>query len=263
MPTLTTEDGHSLYYETHGFDAGGPALLFLNGMTQTTRHWHTHCRDLRDERPVVAYDARGQGQSDDPVEPPTLDVHVRDLTQLIDKLDIEQVDLAGFSHGARIALGYAAERPDALRKLILCSATAESTALARTIVRSWRGVLDTGGLEALSWAALPAIVGNHFLDGHEKLVDNMVRASTERNSERGVRLLLEGMEGFPELADLAQKVAVDTLVISASDDPLVTTEGAEKLAELCGGIYGHVDDCGHTIPIERPDRFQNLLVGFL
>ncbi len=263
MPHMTTDDGLSLHYQCHGLDNTGPTLVFLNGMTQTTRHWASHCRKLRSTFRILTYDARGQGQSDDPRSTPTLDVHTDDLRQLLDHLDIEDVDLVGFSHGARLAIGFARRYPEYMRRLVLTSATAEPTALARTIVRSWREILDLGGLPALSWTALPVIVGDRFLEQNEKLLTNIVRASVERNSEEGTRHLLDGLATFPPLDDLAGHITVPTLVISADSDPLVTPEGAKKLASLCGGEHKLIKNCGHTIPIERPDHFQRLVVEFL
>ncbi len=263
MPKMTTDDGLSLHYECHGLENKGPTLVFLNGMTQTTRHWASHCRNLRSTFRIVTYDARGQGQSDNPTSTPSLETHTDDLQNLLDHLDISEVDLVGFSHGARIALGFARRHPEYMRRLVLTSATAEPTALARTIVRSWRELLDQGGLPALAWASLPVIVGERFLEQHEKLLDNIVRASVERNSEEGTRHLLDGLMTFPTLDDLAGDITIPTLVISADADPLVPTDGAAKLARLCDGDHKVVENCGHTIPIERPDRFQRHVVKFL
>ncbi len=263
MAHFTTSDGLSLHYETHGFENAGPALVFLNGMTQTTRHWATHRRVLCQERRVLTYDARGQGESDAPTEVPSLDRHLSDLRELLDHLDITSVDLVGFSHGARIALGFTTEYPNRMRRLVLCSATAEPTALARTIVRSWEQILDLGGLAALSWASIPTIIGNEFLEKNEFLLENIVRAAVDRNSDRGTRMLLKGLSRFPDLEDLAGKITVPTLVISADHDPLVDLKGARKLAELCEGTHELVENCGHTIPIERPEIFRELITEFL
>lgn len=263
MPIFTTRESLHLHYSTDGWDTPGPALLFLNGMTQTTRHWASHVREFRKTRPVLTYDARGQGKSDPPPAIPSLEDHVSDLDQLLDHLEVDSIDLVGFSHGARVALGYAITHPERVRKLVLCSATAEPTARARTIIRSWQEVLAAGGLTALSWASLTDILGTRFLEQNERLLKNIVQASVERNEPEGVRLLLQGLAGFPPLDDLAGKIIMPTLVISATDDPLVTPEGGRKLADLCGGEHRLVEDSGHTIPIERPNLFRDLVQDFL
>lgn len=263
MPIFTTRDSHRLHFKFEEQESKNTPLLFLNGMTQTTRHWASHVREFRDDRSVLTYDARGQGESDNPKGVPTLEDHVEDLRELLDHLDIKALDLVGFSHGARVALGFAIAYPERVKKLVLCSATAEPTALARTIIRSWQEVLKTGGLAALSWASLTNILGTTFLQQNERLLRNIVQASVERNDPEGVRLLLEGLANFPPLDDLAGKVTAPTLVLSATEDPLATPSGARKLAELCQGKHVLISDSGHTIPIERPKRFREELLKFL
>lgn len=263
MGTFVTTDDLEIHYETAGFDQQAPVLIFLNGMTQSTRHWSSQTRQMRRDYRVLTYDARGQGTSSVPATAPTLEEHARDLQQLLDHLDVDTAHLVGFSHGARVALGFATHFGDRVDKLVLCSATAEPTALARTVVRSWVELLDHGGLSALAWASLPTILGDAFLEKNEALLPNIVRASVERNSLEGTRKLLEGLIDFPALDDLAGKITSPTLVLSADADPLVTPEGAKKLATICGGTHHLVPNSGHTIPIEYPEKFRQLITDFL
>ena len=263
MPHFATSDELSLHYELHGFKNDGTPIVFLNGMTQTTRHWATHCRKMRDRHRLVTYDARGQGRSSAPSRVPSLDTHTRDLLELLDHLEVERADLVGFSHGARIALGFAARYPDRLRKLVLCGSSARPTALAETIVKSWGHILEHGGLPALAWASLPTILGEAFLEKNAFLLENIVRASVERNSLQGTRMLLEGIEKFPPLDELASQIDAPTLVITGDRDLLASQEGGEELAELCGGTFRVVENSGHTVPIEQPDDFRRLITDFL
>ncbi|QDG53979.1 alpha/beta fold hydrolase [Persicimonas caeni] len=264
MPKFTTFDGTTLHYKTTGFDNDGDVLVFLNGMTQSTAHWNSQAKAFAEAGyRVLTYDARGQGDSELGDAELTLDQHAHDLDALLDELEVDRAHLAGFSHGARIALGVANYHADRLGKLVLCSATARPTALARTIVRAWHGVLTNGGLTAMSWSALPTILGNNFLEKNENILKGIVRASVQRNSEEGVRALLEAMMDYPDLSDLAKNVSTPTLVVSADKDLLVTPEGARELAELAGGEHALVTGVGHTIPIEAPEEFRRLVREFL
>lgn len=268
MPIHKTDDGTELFYEwddgewDDGEGPGAPVVAFFNGMTQSTEHWKTQVGYLQKQFRVLRWDARGQGGSE-VGEPITMDEHIADFVGLLDALEVERAHLVGFSHGARLALGVAAGRPERVERLVLCSATAEPTALARTIVRGWREVLERGDLEAMSWAALPAILGKDYLESHERILEGIVRASVRRNREEGVRALLAAMEEYPSVAEMAGDVEAPTLVLSGAGDPLVEHEGAAKLAELCGGEHRPVDGVGHTIPIEAPERFAEIVREFL
>ncbi len=265
MPTHTLSDGESIYYELHeeGAPQGAPVVVLLNGMTQSTMHWRSHARALEARARVLLYDARGQGQSGLGDAPLTLPGHADELVSLLDALQIERAHLVGFSHGARVALAVAAHHPTRVDKLILCSATAQPTALARTILRAWRETLRTGGLEAMSWAALPTILGDAFLQQSEAMIDGIIKASVRRNSVEGVSRLLEAMIQYPSLDDLAKQVRAPTLVLSASEDLLVSQAGAAALAALCDATHEIIEGSGHTIPIEAPDAFRAHLTRFL
>lgn len=253
-----------LNHVTYDFDESSrPVVVFLNGMTQSTAHWRSQGRAFGERFRVVTHDARGQGDTPPGDEDLTLELHADDLAGLLDELEVEAAHLVGFSHGARIALQFANSYPDRLRKLALVSATARPTARARTIVRSWREVLERGGMEAMAWAALPAILGEHYLEQSERIIAGIIKASVERNSEEGVRRLLDAMIDYPDLADLARGVEAATLVLSADDDLLVTKEGARRLAELVGGDHVEIAGCGHTIPIEKPEEFRSVVQQFL
>lgn len=267
MPSYSLQAGGNLYYERYDTDlpnSNPTPIVFLNGMTQTTMSWKTLARRLAPRTTVLTYDALGQGQSIPKKDASfDLEMHANDLSELLDHLEIERAHLVGFSHGARVALAMANHHPERLDHLVLCSATAKPTTLQRTIIRSWREILQEGGIKAMSWAALPVILGNDYLTQHEHLIKGIINASTSRNQEEGVARLLEGMMRYPDLSELASGVSAPTLVISGEQDLLVSKDGAEELARLCGGEHREVAGVGHTIPIEQPQLFESLLLEFL
>lgn len=268
MANFRAQDGCTLYYKTRGFDPdaanSAETVVFLNGMTQSTAHWNSQAKAFADEGfQVLTYDARGQGDSELGEQALSLELHASDLDALLAELEIDTAHLVGFSHGARVGLAVATWQPARLGKLVLCSATARSSALARTIQKSWHGVLTTGGLEAMSWSSLPMILGNDFLEANEKILKGIVRAAVQRNKPEGVQALLEAMLDYPDLSELAKNVSAPTLVISADQDLLVTRGGARELAELSGGTHQEINGVGHTIPIEAPDAFRDAVIAFL
>ncbi len=263
MATHELDDGTQLHYETGGWDRDRPVVVFLNGMTQSTQHWKSHVRAFEEHFRVITYDARGQGGMPTGEVELTLEQHAEDLASLFDSLDVARAHLVGFSHGARVALAFANEFPDRLDQLVLVSATARPDGLARAIIRSWREVLRLGGLEAMAWTSLSDILGARYLEQNERIIPGIIKASTQRNSAEGVERLLDAMMDYPDLSDLAEGVMAPTLVISADHDLLVTVDGAKELAALTKGRHELIEDCGHTIPIERPEAFRALVIDFL
>ena len=78
--SIARPGGYTLYAESHG---EGAALVFLNGLSQSTANWMSHTRAFRDRFRVVVYDARGQGRSTLGQGPISLAGHVGDLRALL------------------------------------------------------------------------------------------------------------------------------------------------------------------------------------
>ena len=263
MPYFVTQDGCRLYYETEGFDSEKPTVVFLNGAMQSTVNWRPHTAALKDRFQVLMYDARGQGQSALGDQPLSLEGHAADLGALLDHLEMEKAHLVGLSHGAKVALFYAARSPERVNSLILCSVTVTLTQRARLFVASWLEILKGAGLEAVIRASLPIVFGEDFLKDKERILDGVVKATAMRNSKEGLTAFLQALIAYPSLAEIAASLSVPCLVISASEDPLVTEEGARELAQLCGGSHKQVTRIGHSIPSEAPELFNKIILEFL
>jgi pimeloyl-ACP methyl ester carboxylesterase len=263
MPYFRTQDGCSLYYETQGFTSAKPVVVFLNGTMLTTVYWKPQADSLKDRFRVILYDARGQGKSDLGERGLSLGGHVEDFGGLLDHLGVENAHLVGLSHGAQVEVAYAAQSPERVQRLVLCSVSAAPSSRARLIVRSWLETLEVSGLEAMVRAALPVVFGEDFLRHQERILDTMVKAIVKRNTKEALFAQLQAMTIYSPPSEMAPKIRMPCLVISGSDDPIVTEEGARKLAELCNGTHEHLAGIGHSIPSEAPELFGKMVKEFL
>ena len=262
MSYATTPDGRKLHYETRGDD--GPCVLLLNGMSQSTASWMSQARKLGERYRVVRYDARGQGKSPLGDGSLSFEGHLEDIDALLDHLGEVQITLVGFSHGARLALGYAASRPWRVERFIMTSIGSADDALRRTMIRVWQEVLALGGVEAMAWCTIPDILGRKYLHAHEKQLHAMVRATTQRNTAECLDALLEAMKSFPPPEADAVRVACPSLLISSSEDRLVSPLAAVSLVQCIPGCeHIEIEGVGHTIPIEAPDAWREAVEAFI
>lgn len=107
----------------HGEVAGeGPPIVLCHGITATRRYVHHGSRALeRAGHRVVAYDARGHGESDP--APPGQGYGYLELVGDLERVVSEQVGegsfvLAGHSMGAHTAIAYALHHPERLTGLV-------------------------------------------------------------------------------------------------------------------------------------------------
>ena len=263
MPHFKTKDGCRIYYETEGFNSSGPVVVFLNGALQTTVYWKVQSTALKDRFRVLMYDARGQGKSDLGKQELSLECHANDLASLLKHMGIEKANLVGLSHGARVALAYAASSPESVDRLVLCSVSAEPTCRAILFVKSWFEILKDSGLKEMVRTSLPVVFGEKFLKEKKKILNTIVTAIVSRNNKEAVMAQLEAVFAYPLPSEIAKKISAPTLVISASDDLLVTEEGAKELAALCRGSYKKINGVGHSVAAEAPELFNKILMEFL
>ena len=263
MPYFTTKDACKIFYTTYGLEGSKPVVIFLNGTTQTTLYWGSLVPAFSKHFALLYYDARAQGQSDLGNKPISLQRHVSDLKDLLEYLTVDKAHLVGISHGAWVALAFSAEFPEMVDHLLLCSLSAKTNDRSRTIVRSWLEILRLSGLEAMAWAALPSVFGNRFLNQHEKILDKIVNAVVLRNSRKSLIAQLEAVLQYPAPDSMTENLSQPALVISGAEDPLINSDEARRLADLCRGRHEELSGIGHSIPAEAPQVFEKMVLGFL
>jgi non-heme chloroperoxidase len=101
MPYVTVGEENSapieLYYEVHG--AGQPVVL-IHGYPLDGHSWEKQVPVVLDAgKRVITYDRRGFGHSSQPSTGYDYDTFAADLKALIDKLDLRDIVLVGFSMG--------------------------------------------------------------------------------------------------------------------------------------------------------------------
>ncbi len=263
MPYLQTADKCKIYYECHGFEAEKPVAVFLNGTTQTTVNWLPHARALAQHFRIILYDARGQGKSDLGNRPLSLHRHAVDLARLLDFLGIESAHLVGLSHGAQVALAFAAESPERANRLVGCSIGDKRSRDTEIEIRTWLTMLEEDGLERMVRSAMPTLFGAEYLRAHRRIMDKIMRAMVLRNRPEALAAHLNAMLTYPHPSDLAVETACACLFVSGEEDPLVNPSSAARLAGCCNGRHVLIEKAGHSIPAEVPEEFNRFVLNFL
>ncbi len=263
MSYFTTKDGCKIFYTVYGFETSKPFVIFLNGTTQTTLYWGSHVPAFSKHFRLLFYDARAQGQSDLGTTPISLELHVSDLKDLIGYLAVDRAHLVGISHGARVALAFAAEFPEMVDHLVLCSLSAKTNGRSRTIIRSWLEILQLSGLEAMAWAALPTVFGDSFLKHNQKMIDKIVKAVVKRNSKKALAAQLDAVLRYLPPDSMPENFDRPTLIISGSEDPIINPGDVRRLANLCKARHEELSGIGHSIPAETPQLFEKMVLKFL
>lgn len=100
---FTLDDGAKLYLQETG---KGQSIIFIPGWTMTGRFFEKQMVAFANDFQVVTYDPRGQGQSSKSYDKNNYAVHAADLQQIIEKKELADVILVGWSSGCLTVYEY-------------------------------------------------------------------------------------------------------------------------------------------------------------
>lgn len=112
-------NGVKLYYEIYG--KGNP-LLLLHGAGQSINAFRQQIDFFSKHYKVIALDSRGRGRSTDNDEELTYVNQAKDVKYFLDKLELDSVDIIGWSDGGIIGLIMAMKYPEKVKKLVAMGA---------------------------------------------------------------------------------------------------------------------------------------------
>lgn len=106
MPYFTTSDGAEIYYTDLG--EGQPVIL-SHGWPLSSDAWQVELKLLADNGyRAIAHDRRGHGRSSQPWNGNDMETYARDLSELVDFLDLHDLVVIGHSTGGGEVVKYAA-----------------------------------------------------------------------------------------------------------------------------------------------------------
>ncbi|WP_262699511.1 MULTISPECIES: alpha/beta fold hydrolase [Streptomyces] len=161
-------NGIDLHYVIGG--QGGP-LFLLGGWPQTWWQFHKIMPALARHHQVIAVDLRGMGSSGKPESGYDKKTMAGDILALAHHLGHEQIDIAGHDIGAIVAYSFAANHPEAARRIALLDVLHPE--------ESWYqfSVLPRGGRGVPWWFAFNQVRGlpEKLVEGRSRhLVDAML-----------------------------------------------------------------------------------------
>lgn len=121
MPT-TKVNGAKLYYEDNG--AGSQTIVFSHSLLFSCRMFDAQVEAFKNRYRCVAFDFRGQGQSEVTRYGYDMDTLSADAVALIEELNCAPCHFLGFSMGGFVGLRLAIRHPELLDSLILVDTSA-------------------------------------------------------------------------------------------------------------------------------------------
>lgn len=132
-----------LYYEVTG---EGEPLLLLHGGLGGSDHFSKIISSLTESFKVITVDRRGHGRSYDNGGPYTYAAMADETAAFLDHLQLESVNVLGFSDGGVVGYHLASTYPDKVRKLVAVGANFRVNGLTQETIEFTKNRLTPEGL---------------------------------------------------------------------------------------------------------------------
>ncbi|WP_280422302.1 alpha/beta fold hydrolase [Nocardia carnea] len=254
----------------------GPALVLLHGWPHTRRVWDKVIAALSRDHRVIAPDLRGTGDSARPPAGYDAATIAADITGLLDALDIPAASIAALDASVPAAFLLAMRHPDRVHRLVLMESLLTPLAGAEEFLTAgppwWFGFHSVPGLAETVLRGHESEYINWFLTAGTSRPDRVpaelrevfVRAYT------GTDALRSGFAYYRAMPENARRIAaaaatgrlrVPTLALGAGS---VGPALHRQLSTVADDLTGHViPDCGHIIPLDRPEALLAQMIPFL
>jgi pimeloyl-ACP methyl ester carboxylesterase len=252
-------NGLSLAYQRAG---SGPALVLLHGFSLDSRSWRPQLEGLSDSFTVIAWDAPGAGESQDPPVSFGIGDWADALAAVLDAAGVRQAHVVGLSWGGLLAQEFYRRHRSRLRSLILVDTYA-----------GWTGSLTAGIAEQRLQAALndstlaPGDFVQKYLPGmfSDKAADDILRelgAIMADFHPAGFRLMATAL-ARADMREFLANINIPTLLIWGDSDKRAPLSVGQAMRDAIPGARLEViRAAGHLTNVERPNEFNDIVRNF-
>jgi poly(3-hydroxyoctanoate) depolymerase len=242
----------------------GAPLLLINGLGANLEMWQPFVAEHAGAREVIAFDLPGSGRSDRTPWPLRMPQLAQLVTELLDRLGYDRVDVLGYSLGGVVAQELAHRAPERVERLVLCATTPGLPSIPPDPMVGALMLAPTRYYSRpLGELILPIIAGGRTArDGHA------LRAGLEQRLLQPPSVLgylhqlyaLSGWTSHPWI----RRVRHRALVMHGDEDPVVPLVNGRYLARaLPRGRLQVVRGAGHLFLFDEPAAVTAELASFL
>lgn len=235
-------------------------LLLIHAFPLDASMWGEQVRTISEatssDVPVVAPNLPGFGGTPLEGDVSTMAVCARRCLRSLDDAGVDRAVVCGMSMGGYVALELWRSARDRVAGLVLANTRAEPDdeagrerrrTIAETVRRDGIGVILESQRALLSTGAPRELWKN---------VSSIIRAQPAAAVAAGSLGMAERPDSRPDLP----KIDVPTLVITSTEDELISPDLSRSMAEaIPGADLAVIEGAGHLSNLERPEEFDELL----
>ncbi len=230
--------GFKMYYEVYG---KGDPVLIIHGNGGSINNFMYQIPYFAKNYQVIIADSRAQGKSVDPSDSLSYEMMADDLNALLDKLNVKQAYVIGWSDGGINGLLLAMRHPDKVKKLAVTGANLwpDSTAVDPFVYK---------------WAM-----------GYNKMLRDTIKKLKDPLLAQGKnQLKLAHLLSYEPHITTAQlhTITCPTLVIGGDHDVILPKHTMLIAQSIPNSYLWIIPNSGHSTPVEKKDQFNQVVSDF-
>ena len=215
---------------------------------------------------VLSYDKFGRGYSDRPNVTYDQALYRKQLFELVQKLGLsEPFDLIGISVGGGTAVGFTAEYPERVNKLILIAPLIKDYKVPSYFKIPVLGefLARIAGIRVIV-NRFSSLIGNH--PESEKYTRLFIEQTTFKGFQRSILSMLrhDAVGDYSAAYRIVGKQKRDVLLIRGTEDAEITEQMSHDIHSLIPRLtFEPVEGAGHGVVVQKPETVNRLINDFL
>lgn len=264
MPKIRV-NGANLYYEDTG-GQGKETIVFSHGLLFNCHQFDAQVAALSERYRCIAYDHRGQGQSEVTKDGYDMETVYEDAAALIHALNAEPCHFVGLSMGGFVGMRLAARRPELIKSLILLETTADMEPEENVPkYKMLTYIARFFGTGIVADRIMPIMFGQKFLnDPNRAKQREEVKRQWSAANRIGATRAVTGVINRRGIYEEISNIVVPTLIMVGDQDVATVPEKSKRIHDkIRGSKLVMIPGAGHSSSMEEPDFVNVQIRSFL
>lgn len=259
MPHLQVNQVN-LFYTDEG--SGKETIVFAHGLLWSHSMFRDQIDFLKKSYRVIAYDHRGQGQSEVTPGPYDMDLLTADALVLIEQLADGPVHFVGLSMGGFVGMRLAARHPKKIKSLMLLETSANPEPVENLpkykmlngIVR-WLGVIPP-----VAQSVMKIMFAQSWLDNPKNKSAIQTWTKALQSNKKTITRSVEAVIYRKGVEEEIRSIQCPTMILVGDEDVATKPEKAKFIQMSIPNAKLHmIPGAGHSSSIEKPDDVNRLI----
>jgi pimeloyl-ACP methyl ester carboxylesterase len=263
-------NGSEHYYEQTG---DGSSLVFIHGAFADSDIWEPQWQYFSTRHRLLRYDLRGHGKTGaSDLSSYSMETFARDLSSLLEALDIRLPVICGLSWGGSIAQAFAVRNPERLKALVLVSSavsirlTIVEKLLCDVLFPRWAmeltiKTMKVEGFTRFSFFLARLTRGRDWLS-HDRAAYEYLEQCMLRMNQSEYLKIWKAIYGFNILP--LEKITCPTLILNGELEPKNAFDHTKEILRRVPQAKAEVIPAArHAMNLEQPGIFNEFVEKFV